>query len=77
MLEERMLNQRMEYIEGVVEKSQMKRDRKYKKMAFMVLKAFQKKMDKERRMEHMCEKMLARRMRMRIKKTFRAIKQYS
>ena len=40
MLEERMLNERIEYIEGVVEKSQMKRARKYKKMVFIVLKAY-------------------------------------
>jgi hypothetical protein len=55
MLEERMLNQRMEYVDGVVEKTQLKRDRKYKKMVLMVLKAFSKKMVKERMMEHMCE----------------------
>jgi hypothetical protein len=40
MLEERMLNERMEYVEGVVENFQMKRDRKNKKMVFMVLKAY-------------------------------------
>ena len=50
-----MLNERIEYVEGVFEKSQMKRDRKYKKMAMMVLKAYTKKMTKERMMEQMCE----------------------
>jgi hypothetical protein len=40
MLEERMINERMEYVKGVVENCQMKRDRKNKKMVFMVLKAY-------------------------------------
>ncbi len=51
MLEERMINERIDYIEGVVEKSQKKRDRKHKKVAFLVLKAYYKKMVKERRIE--------------------------
>ena len=48
MQEERMIQERQEYIESVVEKSQYKRERKYKKLAFMILKAYYKKVVKER-----------------------------
>jgi hypothetical protein len=51
MQEERMIQERYEYIESVVEKSQYKRERKYKKLAFMILKAYYKKVVKERALE--------------------------
>ncbi len=51
MQEERMIQERQEYIESVVEKSQYKRERKYKKLAFMILKAHYKKVVKERALE--------------------------
>ena len=51
MQEERMIQEREEYIESVAEKSQYKRERKYKKLAFMILKAYYKKVVKERALE--------------------------
>ncbi len=51
MQEERMIQERQEYIESVVEKSQYKRERKYKKLAFMILKAYYKKVVKGRALE--------------------------
>ena len=46
--EEKLLNERQDYIERQMEMRKATRERRYKKMAFTVLKAYFKKMQRER-----------------------------